>query len=113
MNLFNLFGTSKQQPTKSEAPSHWVKCPSCNALMYYKEVENQNYVCPKCGYHMRINVDKRIALLADEGTFTEFDAELSPVDPLKFVDKKAMPSVWKRGRKRRDGARRLSAASVK
>jgi len=89
MNLFNLFGsgTSKQQPTKAEAPAHWVKCPSCNSLMYYKEVENQNYVCPKCGHHMRINVDKRIALLADEESFVEFDAGLKPIDPLKFVDK--------------------------
>lgn len=100
MNLFNLFGASRQQPTKSEAPSHWVKCPSCNALMYYKEVENQNYVCPKCGYHMRINVDKRIALLSDEGTFTECDATLVPIDPLKFVDKKSYAKRLEEGEKK-------------
>jgi len=57
--------------------------------MYYKEVENQNYVCPKCGFHLRIGVKERIALLADEGSFVEFDANLEPVDPLKFVDKKS------------------------
>ena len=89
MNLFNLFSTSKQQPTKSEAPSHWVKCPSCNSLMYYKEVENQNYVCPKCGFHIRIGVIERIKLLTDEGSFVEFDGALRPVDPLSFVDKKS------------------------
>ncbi len=100
MNLFNLFGTSKQQATKSEAPSHWVKCPSCNALMYYKEVENQNYVCPKCGYHMRINVDRRINLLADEDTFEEFDSTLVPVDPLKFVDKKSYAKRLEEGEKK-------------
>jgi len=57
--------------------------------MYYKEVENQNYVCPKCGFHLRIGVNERIKLLEDEGTFVEHDANLEPVDPLKFVDSKA------------------------
>ncbi len=57
--------------------------------MYYKEVENQNYVCPKCGFHLRIGVKERIALLADEDTFVEFDGNLTPIDPLKFVDKKS------------------------
>lgn len=57
--------------------------------MYYKEVENQNYVCPKCGFHLRIGVKERIKLLADEGTFVEHDDNLKPVDPLKFVDKKS------------------------
>jgi acetyl-CoA carboxylase beta subunit len=56
--------------------------------MYYKEVANQNYVCPKCGFHIRIGVKERIALLADEGTFIEHDATLAPIDPLKFVDSK-------------------------
>ena len=57
--------------------------------MYYKEIENQNYVCPKCGYHIRIGVIERIKLLADEGTFVEFDGALRPIDPLSFVDKKS------------------------
>lgn len=57
--------------------------------MYYKEVENQKHVCPKCGYHIRIGVKERIELLADEGTFVEYDANLKPVDPLKFMDKKS------------------------
>lgn len=57
--------------------------------MYYKEVEHQNYVCPKCGFHLRIGVKERIELLADEGSFVEYDETLAPVDPLKFVDKKS------------------------
>jgi len=90
LNLLNLFSSSsKTQATKSEAPAHWIKCKSCQSLMYYKEVEKQNYVCPKCGFHLRIGVKERISLLADEGTFVEFDDNLRPVDPLKFVDKKS------------------------
>jgi acetyl-CoA carboxylase carboxyl transferase subunit beta len=57
--------------------------------MYYKEIEKQNYVCPKCGYHLRISAMDRITLLADEGSFVEFDDNLKPIDPLKFVDKKS------------------------
>lgn len=91
MSLFNLFGDSdkKKQPTKSEAPSHWVKCSACQSLMYYKEMEKQNHVCPKCGFHLRIGVNERLALIADEGSFVEYDANLKPVDPLQFVDKKS------------------------
>lgn len=91
MSLFDFLSSkpSKPQPTKSEAPSHWIKCQSCQALMYYKEIEKQNYVCPKCGFHLRIGVKERISLLCDEGSFVEMDASLRPVDPLKFVDKKS------------------------
>jgi len=90
VNLLNIFSKiSDKQPVKNEAASHWVKCKSCHSLMYYKEVENQNYVCPKCGFHLRIGVKERVKLLADEGTFVEYDDNLRPVDPLKFSDKKA------------------------
>jgi len=90
LNFLNLFTKTfdNKQPEKAEAGSHWIKCKSCHSLMYYKEVENQNYVCPKCGYHIRIGVKERLKLLTDEGTFVEYDAGLEPVDPLKFVDKK-------------------------
>lgn len=91
MNLLSIFSfnSDKKQPVKSEVSSHWVKCKSCQSLMYYKEVENQKHVCPKCGYHIRIGVNERIALLADEGTFVEYDDNLKPVDPLNFFDKKS------------------------
>jgi len=90
MNFGNIFKSiRKEHPKPAEAPAHWIKCPKCNALMYYKEIEANHYVCPKCGYHMRLSADQRIKLLADEGTFEEHDNNLEPVDPLKFVDKKS------------------------
>ncbi|WP_026803278.1 acetyl-CoA carboxylase, carboxyltransferase subunit beta [Aliarcobacter lanthieri] len=93
MDLRNLFSkisfdsTSKEQATKKDAPSHWVKCPDCHALMFFKEVENQDNVCPKCSFHMRIGAKRRIEILSDENSFVEFDSNLKPNDPLKFVDK--------------------------
>lgn len=93
MDLKNLFSKisfdsdSKEQATKKDAPSHWVKCPECSSLMFFKEVENQDNICPKCNFHMRIGAKRRIEILTDEGSFVEYDENLRPNDPLKFVDK--------------------------
>ena len=93
MDLRNLFskisfdGKSKEQPTKKDAPSHWIKCPECNALMFFKEVEAQDNICPKCNFHMRIGAKRRIEILTDKDSFVEYDVDLKPNDPLKFVDK--------------------------
>jgi len=87
MNFGNLFGGLKK--TTEEPKNNWIKCPKCLSLMYYKEVEGKQNVCPKCNHHFRINAQKRIAYLVDEGSFVEQDASLAPVDPLKFTDKKS------------------------
>lgn len=91
MSILSIFSkkpvVEEVQPVKHEAPSHWVKCQSCQALMFHKEVENQKFVCPKCGFHIRLGAKDRIAMISDEGTFVECDASLKPVDPLLFVDK--------------------------
>jgi acetyl-CoA carboxylase carboxyl transferase subunit beta len=115
LNLLNLFTKTfdNKQPEKAEAGSHWVKCKSCNSLMYYKEMENQNYVCPKCGYHMRIGVKERVKLLADEGTFVEYDADLEPVDPLNFVDKKPYKKRIEEGEKKTGRKSSVVAGSCK
>lgn len=84
----NLFGRIKHEAAQ-ETPNQWIKCPKCTSLMYYKEVEAKQNVCPKCNHHFRIDADKRIASLCDEGSFVEHDAALTPIDPLKFVDKKS------------------------
>jgi acetyl-CoA carboxylase carboxyl transferase subunit beta len=95
MDLKDLFSKisfereEKEQPTKNDAPTHWVKCPECAALMFFKEVENQNNICPKCNFHMRIGAKRRIEILTDVDSFIEHDEDLKPTDPLKFVDKKS------------------------
>ena len=91
MSLIDLFRKRKPQedPRSSKTSTTWVKCASCAALMYYKEISKQNNVCPKCSHHMRLSATSRIELLADDGVFEEFDTSLEPVDPLKFVDKKS------------------------
>lgn len=90
MNFGDLFSKIRRtQPAPSEAPTHWIKCPGCGALMYSKEVEQNHSVCPKCNYHLRFGAQARIDLICDEGSFVEYDQNLQPIDPLKFVDKKS------------------------
>jgi acetyl-CoA carboxylase carboxyl transferase subunit beta len=102
MNLGSIFGFRKQA-SKDEAPSHWVKCPKCQALMYYKEVDALNSVCPKCRHHFRIGAKQRVELLADEGTFKEQDENLAPNDPLKFVDSKSYKKRVEEGKAKSGG----------
>jgi acetyl-CoA carboxylase carboxyl transferase subunit beta len=62
----------------------WVKCTGCGVLLYSRELEQNAKVCQRCGYHFRLTAGERIALLVDEETFVEADAELVTTDPLKF-----------------------------
>ena len=66
----------------------WVKCPACKEIVYKKEVANNSNVCPKCNYHFRIGSRERLEMLLDGGRYEEFDADISPVDVLDFVDTK-------------------------
>ncbi len=64
----------------------WVKCPRCQELLYSKQLEQNARVCPKCAYHFRLRARERIFLLADDGTFHEWDKDIAPRDPLGFAD---------------------------
>ncbi len=69
----------------------WVKCPSCEAVLYRTDLENNLHVCPKCAYHSRVGSRERMEQLLDpEGRF-EIGLEVLPVDSLKFKDQKKYP----------------------
>lgn len=70
----------------------WTKCPSCGEVLYKKQMEDNNYVCIKCGHHFRISGGDYINLLSDEGTFVETHTNIKSADPLKFSDTKDYPS---------------------
>ena len=69
----NIFKKATTASTTQETPNQWIKCPKCTSLMYYKEVEAKQNVCPKCNHHFRISAEKRIASIVDEGSFVEMD----------------------------------------
>jgi acetyl-CoA carboxylase carboxyl transferase subunit beta len=76
-------------PSKRAVPEGlWIKCGSCDAVLYATDLEKNLNVCPKCNYHNRLSARARIELLLDpEGRF-EIGAEVLPVDGLKFKDSK-------------------------
>ena len=73
---------------QEEAEAIWVKCPSCQEILFRKELERRLFVCPKCAYHHRLSVEQRLMLIVDRGSFIEMDGNLSSSDPLGFVDRK-------------------------
>jgi acetyl-CoA carboxylase carboxyl transferase subunit beta len=76
-------------PRSKSVEGMWLKCNHCREIVYRKEVDRNNKVCPKCDYHFPISVSERIALLTDLGTFKEWDAEVEPSDPLQFSDSRS------------------------
>lgn len=72
---------------KIEAPDGlWTKCPGCNKAIHARELRENSYVCPHCGYHYPIGSREYFQLLFD--TYKELFAELAPADPLEFIDSK-------------------------
>jgi acetyl-CoA carboxylase carboxyl transferase subunit beta len=71
--------------------SLWIKCSSCNEMIYRRVIERNFQVCPKCNYHFQIPARRRIECVADPGTFVEYDEGLVSADPLEFKDTKRYP----------------------
>jgi acetyl-CoA carboxylase carboxyl transferase subunit beta len=75
----------------------WVKCTGCSQILYNKDLAGNMSVCPKCGYHFRMNAIDRLRTLFD-GAWTEYDNGLVSTDPLGFVDTKPYHARLKAGR---------------
>ena len=69
----------------------WLKCPSCDSVLYTTDVEKNQHVCMKCSYHMRIDARTRLNGLLDEAGRKEIGADVLPIDSLKFKDSKKYP----------------------
>ena len=87
MSVFEEKAKIAETKTKRhEIPSGlWVKCKNCGEIIFTKELVANAKVCSKCDYHFAMTGAERVALLADEGTFREFDADMASVDVLKFT----------------------------
>ncbi|MCX2861653.1 acetyl-CoA carboxylase, carboxyltransferase subunit beta [Paucibacter sp. PLA-PC-4] len=73
----------------------WIKCPSCETVLYKTDLEQNVNVCPKCSHHHRIGARARLnAFLDGEGRY-EVGQEVLPVDALKFKDSKKYPDRLK------------------
>jgi len=90
MALFGRKQYSSVQVKKRDVPNGlWLKCPACNEVIYKNALKEAIYVCPKCEHHFPLKREDRLKLLVDEGSFTEWDANLFSVDRLKFQGKES------------------------
>jgi len=79
----------------------WTKCDGCNAAIWKKDLDANEKVCPKCGYHFKVPAIERLQMLFDDATFETLDTDLVSPDPLKFVDRQPYS-------KKLESARRLT-----
>jgi acetyl-CoA carboxylase carboxyl transferase subunit beta len=69
----------------------WVKCPSCESVLYKTDLEQNQNVCPSCSHHMRIGARARLDTFLDAQGRYEIGQEVLPIDPLKFKDSRKYP----------------------
>lgn len=90
----------KIQTSKKDSYSGWIKCTHCNELIHANELEKNYSCCPKCDYHYRLDVEERIALLADPDTFKEMFDDLQSQDILHFQDTEPYPERLKNAKEK-------------
>jgi acetyl-CoA carboxylase carboxyl transferase subunit beta len=74
---------------KKEMPDNlWVKCPETGQMIYYKDLEANQFVVPGSNYHMRVSAPARLRTLFDEGEYETIALPEVPLDPLKFRDER-------------------------
>ena len=80
----------------------WIKCPSCESVLYRTDLEQNQNVCPQCSHHHRIGARARLdAFLDAEGRY-ELGQEVLPMDALKFnvtwsadhINGDGQPKTW-------------------
>lgn len=81
--LKQLVGGGKDIPDNM-----WHQCPSCEQMIFHRDMEESDHVCQHCGHHMRISVTRRLEMMFDGGEYKTAEFESSVVDPLKFKDLK-------------------------
>ena len=101
MNWFEKMKSGFKSRVKREIPQGiWIKCKKCGHSNYEIALERNHWICPECAWHNPIGHRQYVDLLIDDGTFSETDAEVAPVDPLKF---KGYRDKIKDGRRQSEG----------
>ena len=75
--------------TKKAVPDDlWTKCPGCEQMLFYRELEANLHVCRNCGHRLRIGAEQRLKILFGDSEFTRIELPKTIVDPLKFRDRR-------------------------
>jgi len=84
---------------KRETPENlWVKDPESGEMVFYRDLEANQWVVPTSGYHMKIKPSDRLKTFLDDGEYTLVPVPSVPVDPLKFRDQKRYTDRLKESR---------------
>jgi acetyl-CoA carboxylase carboxyl transferase subunit beta len=75
----------------------WHKCPGCEQMLFYRELEASLHVCRNCGHHLRIGAERRLKIMFDDSAFTRIELPKTVVDPLRFRDRKRYTDRLKEG----------------
>ncbi len=78
---------TKEEDKTVHTEGLWTKCESCRNIIWKKDLDACNRVCPKCGYHFKINAAERLRVLFDDGAYATLHNNLISTDPLKFADR--------------------------
>ena len=74
---------------KSDVPENlWLQCPTCEQMLFHRDLADNLNVCTNCGHHMRIGARERLKLLFDSGIYQENELPEAQADPLRFRDRK-------------------------
>jgi acetyl-CoA carboxylase carboxyl transferase subunit beta len=86
---------------KREVPENmWIKDPETGQMVFYKDLEANQFVVPGSGYHMRMAPDVRLATTFDGGSYDKIALPGVPVDPLKFRDERKYADRLKEARQK-------------
>jgi acetyl-CoA carboxylase carboxyl transferase subunit beta len=69
----------------------FTKCDGCRSIIWKKDLEANEMVCPKCSFHFRIDASLRLRTLFDDGRYETYEMNLVSPDPLQFVDRRPYP----------------------
>lgn len=78
----------------------WTKCPSCEGMLFHRDLEKNQKVCYHCNHHLRITVKERLAVMFDDGKYERIELPDVPFDPLKFKDRKKYAERLKQTRQK-------------
>ena len=86
MPVFGKKNYSTVKVRKRDIPDGlWLKCPSCQEIIFKQELDTHFGICPKCEHHFQLSRKERLAMLCEEGSYEEWDTELFSVDILGFT----------------------------
>ncbi|MEO0398372.1 MAG: acetyl-CoA carboxylase, carboxyltransferase subunit beta [Pseudomonadota bacterium] len=107
----NIF---KRADEEDGADSLWVKCKGCGEMIFHRDAENMQHVCPSCGYHMAVTTEERLHAFFDDGKYVDIDSPEPVADPLKFRDERKYTDRLRDARRKtgQEDAMRVAAGAV-